>query len=708
MESVQHRTIETNGIKMHIAEKGSGPLVLLLHGFPELWYSWRHQILALADSGYHAVAPDLRGYGDTDAPQGVDNYTYFHIVGDLIGLLNALGEEKVFVAGHDWGALTAWYLCLFRPDRVKALVNLSVQFTPRNLAIKPVDLMRKAFGDDYYVCRFQEPGKAEAELADTEKSIKTFLTYRKTGPPIFPDGLFESWSAPDTLPAWLSEEELRYYVDKFQKSGFTGGLNYYRNLNRNWELLAPWQGSKIMVPTKFVVGDEDVVYTTPGAKEYIHGDCFKSDVPLLEEIVIIEGAGHFITQERPNEVSQHILDFINKFQVWVDIEKARLQQSKETKRWLCFSRINDEMSILLDFKISGRKGYGCQIREGSLAGGAGERERVWLVMESIQHRTIETNGIKMHIAEKGSGPLVLLLHGFPELWYTWRHQILALADDGYHALAPDLRGYGDTDAPQGIDNYTCFHIVGDLIGLLNALGEEKVFVIGHDWGAVIAWYLCLFRPDRVKALVNLSVHFTRRNPDMKPVDLMRKAIGDGYYICRFQEPGLAEAEFADTEKTMRSILTYRNPAPPISPSGTSLEGSPAPPISPSGTSLEVSPSPQSLPDWLSEEDVQYYAQKFKRSGFTGGLNYYRNLNRNWELLAPWSGAKITIPTKFIVGELDMVYNAPGAKDYIHKGGFKSDVPFLHDIIVVNGAGHFINQERPHEISHHILDFIKRF
>lgn len=199
-------------------------------------------------------------------------------------------------------------------------------------------------------------------------------------------------------------------------------------------------------------------------------------------------------------------------------------------------------------------------------------------MESIRHRSIESNGIKIHIAEKGSGPLVLLIHGFPELWYSWRHQILALADNGYHALAPDLRGYGDSDAPQGVENYTCFHIVGDLISLLNALGEEKarssfpshlflvllfpfllfslasvplyffhsyvnrriscpweqVFVVGHDWGALIAWYLCLLRPDRVKALVSLSVQFVPRNPKIKPVDSMRKAFGDDYYICRFQ------------------------------------------------------------------------------------------------------------------------------------------------------------------------------
>ena len=155
-------------------------------------------------------------------------------------------------------------------------------------------------------------------------------------------------------------------------------------------------------------------------------------------------------------------------------------------------------------------------------------------MEGIQHRTVQANGINIHFAEKGQGPIILFLHGFPEFWYSWRHQIHALASLGYRAVAPDLRGYGDSEAPADVNSYTCFHLVGDLIGLLDAIAADKVLVVGHDWGAIIAWYLCLFRPDRVKALVNLSVAFHPRNPMNKPLESFRALYGDDYYICRFQ------------------------------------------------------------------------------------------------------------------------------------------------------------------------------
>lgn len=155
MEKIQHKTISTNGINMHVAEIGEGPPVLFLHGFPELWYSWRHQMLSLSSLGYRAIVPDLRGYGDTDAPPSPSSYTVFHIVGDLVGLLDALAVDKVFLVAHDWGAIIAWYFCLLRPDRIKALVNTSVVFHPRNPTKKPLHSMRSLFGEDYYICKFQ-------------------------------------------------------------------------------------------------------------------------------------------------------------------------------------------------------------------------------------------------------------------------------------------------------------------------------------------------------------------------------------------------------------------------------------------------------------------------------------------------------------------------------------------------------------------------
>ncbi|KAM5568919.1 epoxide hydrolase A [Rosa sericea] len=319
MEGVEHRTIKVNGINMHVAEKGQGPVVLFLHGFPELWYSWRHQIQTLASLGYRAVAPDLRGFGDTDAPADSSSYTCFHVVGDLMALLDAVAgdQEKVFVVGHDWGAIMAWYLCLFRPERVKALVNLSVQFFPRNPQMKIVESMKAVYGDDYYICRFQEPGEIEAEFAQigTARVIREFLTLRHPGPLFLPKGkLFgHPPDAPITLPSWLSEDDVNYYVSKFEKKGFTGGINYYRNLDRNWELLAPWTGAQVKVPVKFIVGDQDLVYNSLGAQDFIHKGEFKKYVPNLE-VVVMEGVAHFNNQEKADEISEHIHDFIKKFE----------------------------------------------------------------------------------------------------------------------------------------------------------------------------------------------------------------------------------------------------------------------------------------------------------------------------------------------------------------------------------------------------------
>nr|GMD79112.1 bifunctional epoxide hydrolase 2-like [Ipomoea batatas] len=289
MEKITHKTVAVNGINMHIAELGEGPLVLFLHGFPELWYSWRHQILFFAARGYRAVAPDLRGYGDTTGAPTDDpsNFTALRVVGDLVALLQSISpdEDKVFVVGHDWGALMAWFL----------------------------------YGDDHYICRFQEPGEIEAELGPlgVKTCLKNFLTFRKPEPFYFPKGRgFSANTETDgstALPSWLPEEDLDYFVSRFEKTGFTGGVNYYRAANLNWELTAPWTEAKVMVPTKFIVGELDLVYHIPGAKEYIHNGGFKNDVPLLEDVVVLKGVAHFINQEAPEEVNKHIFDFLKKF-----------------------------------------------------------------------------------------------------------------------------------------------------------------------------------------------------------------------------------------------------------------------------------------------------------------------------------------------------------------------------------------------------------
>ncbi|XP_076900983.1 epoxide hydrolase 1-like [Bidens hawaiensis] len=322
-------------------------------------------------------------------------------------------------------------------------------------------------------------------------------------------------------------------------------------------------------------------------------------------------------------------------------------------------------------------------------------------MEGIQHKFIHVNGLNMHVTKKGQGPIVLLLHGFPELWYSWRHQIVYLADHGYRAVAPDLRGYGQTTGAPVNDHtkFTVPHVVGDLIGLLDAITDEgeKVFVVGHDWGAYIAWHLCMFRPDRVKAFVSLGVVFFPWNPNGDMADLLRQEYGDDHYMARFQKPSEIEAEFAKMsyQTFMKKFLTLRDPGQLFFPKGKGFLHSPP----------DV---PVTLPPWLSEEDIEYFASQHKKAGITGGINYYRALHLSWELTSAWRGAKVMVPTKFVTGDMDVGYHMPGVKDYVNNGQFKKDVPLLEEVVVIEGAAHFINQEKPDEINKHIIDFIKKF
>ncbi|CAH1435924.1 unnamed protein product [Lactuca virosa] len=235
---------------------GQVPIVLLLHGFPKIWYSWRHQILYLAAHGYRAVAPDPRGYRDTTKAPIDDptKFTTLHVVGDMVALIAALGVDKVFVVGHDWGTMIAWSLCLFRPDKAKALVNLSVHFAPRNPHQKIVEIFCVAYRDDHYICRFQEPGEIEVVFASlgTKKVFEKFLTHRDPDPFHFPkDKPFGAlYDTPVILPSWLSEEDVDYYTKKFEQTGFTGGINYYRCFDLKYSgnflfnMLGKWKESE--------------------------------------------------------------------------------------------------------------------------------------------------------------------------------------------------------------------------------------------------------------------------------------------------------------------------------------------------------------------------------------------------------------------------------------------------------------------------------
>ena len=323
MSQVQHRMVETNDIRIHIAEQGVGPLVVLCHGFPECWYSWRHQLPALAEAGFHAVAPDMRGYGQSDRPDAIDQYTLVHLVGDMVGLLDALGAESAVIAGHDWGAPVAWHAALLRPDRFRAVIGLSVPFRPRG-AVRPTTVMPQTDDAVFYQLYFQTPGVAEAEFERDVRTTLRRLLYSASGDAprgdasiVKPDtvgmvprrgGFLSRSMDASSLPPWLTEADLEFFVGEFARTGFRGGLNWYRNIDRNWELLAPFAGACVNVPALYIAGERDLVVAFRGMDQLISN--LSQFVPRLRRTLMLPGCGHWTQQERPEAVNAAMLDFL--------------------------------------------------------------------------------------------------------------------------------------------------------------------------------------------------------------------------------------------------------------------------------------------------------------------------------------------------------------------------------------------------------------
>ena len=320
---------------------------------------------------------------------------------------------------------------------------------------------------------------------------------------------------------------------------------------------------------------------------------------------------------------------------------------------------------------------------------------------NVAHRTVTANNIKLHIAEQGEGPLVVLCHGFPESWYSWRHQLAALAAAGFHAVAPDMRGYGQSDRPDSIDQYTLLHLVGDMVGLLDAFGAEQAVIAGHDWGAPVAWHAALLRPDRFRAVIGLSVPFRPRG-HAAPTSVMPQRDDAQFYQLYFQTPGIAEAELErDPRETIVKLLFAASGDVPRRGTGHGDVGM----VPRNGGFLTRMPSPAALPRWLTKADVDFYAAEFARTGFRGGLNWYRNIDRNWELLAPFAGAKVNVPALYMSGDRDLVVAFRGMDKLVPN--LKNFVPHLRNTIMLPGCGHWTQQERASEVSAAMIEFIRQ-
>lgn len=312
----ESRILNVGTTRLHLVEEGEGPLVILVHGFPESWYSWRHQLPALAAAGYRAAAIDVRGYGRSSRPPRIEDYRMMVLVADVVGLVEALGEERAVLVGHDWGAPIVWNSALLRPDLFRGVAGLSVPYNPRS-SVRPSDAFRRLAGEDeFYIEYFQQPGRAEAEIEEDVRRWLLGFYFSASGevdpakPTIglVPRGarLRDRFSYPESMPAWLSEEDLEFYAGEFERTGLTGGLNRYRNVDRDWEDLAAFHQRPIEIPALFLGGDRDgpTVLGRPAI------DRFPETLPRLHASRILEGCGHWIQQERPDEVNAALLDFL--------------------------------------------------------------------------------------------------------------------------------------------------------------------------------------------------------------------------------------------------------------------------------------------------------------------------------------------------------------------------------------------------------------
>ncbi|SPM41923.1 Lysophospholipase, alpha-beta hydrolase superfamily [Mycobacterium numidiamassiliense] len=313
---MKDRLVDVNGVRLRVTEAGDrgAPVVLLAHGFPSLGYSWRHVLPALADAGYHVLAPDQRGYGGSSCPAAADAYDVVALTGGLVGLLDDVGAQRAVWVGHDLGAMVVWAAGRLHPDRVAGVVGLNFPPAPRGRR-PPTQAFRKMVGDSFlYMLYFQQPGVADAELnQDPAQALRRIISFdlRALADPDVamrmiapgPTGFIERLPEPGAIPPWLSADEFNYYVTEFARTGFTGALNWYRNFDRNWQILANPVTATIGVPTLCILGTNDPTQGfTPRDRtaEVVTG-------PYRE--VILDGAGHWLQEERAGEVSAELVTF---------------------------------------------------------------------------------------------------------------------------------------------------------------------------------------------------------------------------------------------------------------------------------------------------------------------------------------------------------------------------------------------------------------
>ncbi|XP_062013212.1 uncharacterized protein LOC133729664 isoform X2 [Rosa rugosa] len=609
MNQIHHKYVTVQGLKLHVADIGTGPnVVVFLHGFPEIWYSWRHQMIAVADAGFRAIAPDYRGYGLSDPPPQPEKTSSHDLINDLIGILDALGIPKVFLIGKDFGARPVYLFALLHPEKVLGVVTMGVPYRPPSTR-SPYD---KDLPEGFYINRWREPGRAEADFGrlDAKTVVRNvYILFSRSELPIAAENqeIMDLVDSSTPLPPWFTEEDLEAYGKLYEKSGFRTALQMpYR---KSIDDLGTTE-SIVRVPVLFLMGEKDYFLKFPGIEHYINSGKLNEFVPDLEIVSLPEGT-HFVQEQSPKQK-----------------------------------------------------------------------------MDQIQHKYVTVHGLNLHVADFGTGPnVVVFLHGFPEIWYSWRHQMVAVANAGFRAIAPDYRGYGLSDPPPKPEKTTFHDLINDLLGILDALAIPKVFLIAKDFGARPAYLFALLHPERVSGVVTMGVPYTP--PTSRPQ--YENSLPEGFYINRWQEPGRAEADFGrlDAKAVVRNIyILFARSELPIAAENQEI--------------MDLVDSSTPLPPWFTEEDLEAYGKLYEKSGFRTALQVpYRVIKED---LGITNDPTVKVPVLNIMGNKDYVFKFPGMADYINSGMLKEFVPDLEIVFLPEGT-HFVQEQLPEQINELILTFL---
>ncbi|KAK2644112.1 hypothetical protein Ddye_019307 [Dipteronia dyeriana] len=651
MDQIKHNFINVQGLNLHVAETGTGPnTVVFLHGFPEIWYSWRHQMVAVAKAGFRAIAPDYRGYGLSDPPPQPEKASYKDIIADLLAISDALGLAKVFLIAKDFGARPAYLFALLHPERVSGVITLGVPFVPPG----PYQY-HNYLPEGFYISRWGEPGRAEADFGrlDAKTVVRNvYILFSRSDIPIAAENqeIMDLVDASTPLPPWFTEEDLATYGALYEKSGFQTALKIpYRSMDENFDIAEPI----VKVPALFIMGDKDYVLKFPGMEEYIRSGKVKDFVPDLEILHLPEGS-HFVQEQSPGQVNQLILAFLHKH--------------------FCLKKtVDSPLSHCLK-------------------------------MDQIQHKFITVQGLNVHVAETGTGPnTVVFLHGFPEIWYSWRHQMVAVAKAGFRAIAPDYRGYGLSDPPPQPEKASYKDIIADLLAIFDALGLAKVFLIAKDFGIRTAYLFALLHPERVSRIITLGAPLIPTGPlHLSPFPKAstyqdgRQQQCDVSYIFNpsmfEQEPGRAEADFGrlDAKTVVRNIyILFSRSDVPIAAENQEI--------------MDLVDASTPLPPWFTEEDLATYGALYEKSGFQTALQVpYRSVDEKFNIAEPI----VKVPALCIISDKDFALKFPGREEYMRSGKVKDSVPYLETIRLPEGT-HFVQEQFPQQVNQLFLAFLNK-